>query len=40
MDNLKELGNEDIINLIKNNEISMADFVDSGICPTCFDKEI
>ncbi len=39
MDNLKELGNEDIINLIKNNEISMADFVDSGICPTCFDKE-
>lgn len=39
MDNLKELDNEKIINLIKNKEISMADFVDSGICPTCFDKE-
>ena len=39
MDNLKEFNNEEIINLIKNNEITMADFVDSGICPTCFDKK-
>ena len=39
MDNLKEFNNEEIINLIKNNKITMADFVDSGICPTCFDKE-
>lgn len=39
MDNLKELNNEEIIRLVKNKEISMADFVDSGICPTCFDKE-
>ena len=39
MNNLKELNNEEIIRLVKNKEISMADFVDSGICPTCFDKE-
>lgn len=39
MDNLKQLKNEEIINLIKNEKISVADFVDSGICPTCFDKQ-
>ena len=39
MNNLKELNNEEIIRLVKNKEISMADFVDSGLCPTCFDKE-
>ena len=39
MDNLKEINNEEIINLVKDKIITMADFVDSGICPTCFDKE-
>ncbi|MBR2704531.1 MAG: HIT family protein [Clostridia bacterium] len=39
MDNLKELKNEEIVNLIKNGEIGLADIVDSGICPTCFDNE-
>ena len=36
MDNLK---NEEIIEMIKNGKIEVADIVDSGICPTCFDKE-
>lgn len=39
MNNLKELKNEEIIELIKNGIISVADIVDSGICPTCFDKQ-
>lgn len=39
MDNLKELKNEEIVNLIKDGKVSVADIVDSGICPTCFDKE-
>ncbi len=39
MNNLKQLKNEEIINLIKNKEITVADIVDSGICPTCFDKQ-
>lgn len=39
MNNLKQLKNEEIIKLIKNKEITVADIVDSGICPTCFDKQ-
>lgn len=39
MDNLKKLKNEEIINLIKNNKITIADIIDSGICPTCLDKQ-
>lgn len=39
MENLKKLDNKEIVNLIKNKEISVADIVDSGICPTCFDKQ-
>ena len=26
-------------NALKNKEISNADLTDSGICPTCFDRE-
>lgn len=37
--NLKELSKEEIINLIKDKKIDVADIVDAGICPTCFDKE-
>ena len=39
MDNLKQLKNEEIVNLIKDGKVEVADFVDSGICPTCFDKQ-
>ena len=39
MDNLKELENDKLVELIKNGEVGVADIVDSGICPTCFDKE-
>ena len=39
MNNLKEYSDEDIIKLLEKKEISVADIVDSGICPTCFDKE-
>ena len=39
MKNLKEYNKEEIIELIKKHEIPIADIVDSGICPTCFDRE-
>ena len=39
MDNLKELNDEKIIDLIKYGKVNVADIVDSGICPTCFDKQ-
>lgn len=39
MDNLKQFKNEEIINLIKKGKIGVSDFVDSGICPTCFDRQ-
>lgn len=39
MNNLKKYNNEDIVKLIKNNKVTIADLVDSGVCPTCFYKE-
>ena len=39
MNNLKEYSNEEIVKLIKEGKVTMADLTDSGICPTCFDKE-
>ena len=39
MKNLRSLKNLEIINLIKDKKIAPADMIDSGICPTCFDKE-
>lgn len=39
MDNLKEYSTEEILGLIKEGKIGTADLTDSGICPTCFDKE-
>ena len=39
MDNLKQFKTEEIIELIKEGKVTVADIVDSGICPTCFDKE-
>lgn len=38
MDNLKELSNNEIIELIKKKEVGAKELTDSGICPTCFDK--
>lgn len=37
--NLKELSKEKLIFNIKNGKITIAEIIDSGICPTCFDKE-
>lgn len=39
MNDLKKRTNVEIIKLIENKEITVADIVDSGICPTCFDRE-
>lgn len=39
MDNLKEFSKEEIIELIKEKKVSVADLTDSGICPTCFNRE-
>lgn len=39
MDNLKQFNNEEIIELIKTGKVTVTDIVDSGICPTCFDKQ-
>ena len=35
---LNKLSNDDIKQLIIDNKINVADIVDAGICPTCFDK--
>lgn len=39
MDNLKQFDDKKIIELIKNGKVAVADIVDSGIWPTCFDKQ-
>ena len=39
MDNLKNYTDEEIVELIKKKKIGAADLTDSGICPTCFNKE-
>ncbi len=39
MDNLKQFKDIEIIELIKRGKVGVADIVDSGICPTCFDKQ-
>ena len=38
MNDLKKYPEEEIQKLIINGEVSVRDIVDSGICPTCFDK--
>ena len=37
--NLKECSLDFIIDGVKNGKITKADFIDSGICPTCFNRE-
>lgn len=39
MDNLKEFKNEEICEMIRRGQVGTADLTDSGICPTCFNKE-
>ena len=39
MNNLKEYSNEEICEMIRSKKVFLADIVDSGICPTCFNKE-
>ena len=39
MKDLKKYTNEELVELVKQGKIEMSDFVDSGICPTCFDRE-
>lgn len=35
---LKQLSNEQIVELVRDKKIGMAELTDAGICPTCFDK--
>jgi len=39
MNNLKEYSNNEIKQMILDKKITVADIIDSGICPTCFNKE-
>ena len=39
MNNLKMYSDEDIVKLIIDKKVTAADLTDSGICPTCFNKE-
>lgn len=39
MDNLKMYSEEEIVKLIQDGTVTVADLTDSGICPTCFNKE-
>ena len=36
---LKNLSNEEIIKLVKEKKVGAKELTDSGICPTCFNKE-
>ena len=36
---LKQLKDEEIVQMIKEGKIKLADIIDSGICPNCFDKK-
>ena len=39
MNDLKKYNNQEIVKMIEDGKVTVADIVDSGICPTCFDKE-
>ena len=38
MNNLNDLQEEEIVELIRQGEVSAGDLTDAGICPTCFNK--
>ena len=37
--NLKKISKEQLIDLVQKKKIDVPDFVDAGICPTCFNRE-
>ena len=39
MNDVKKLPNEELLGLIKKGEVTLENIIDSGICPTCFNKE-
>lgn len=39
MNNLKDYSDEEIVKMIEEGTVTNADLTDSGICPTCFDRE-
>ena len=39
MEDLKKCSDEEIVFMIKNKEVKARELTDSGICPTCFNKE-
>ena len=39
MNDLKKYDNQEIIKMVEEGMVTVADIVDSGICPTCFDKD-
>lgn len=39
MNNLKEFSDDEIVEMLKNKKISAEDLTDSGICPTCYNRE-
>ena len=38
MNNLKDFSEEEIVKMIQEGKVKRKDFLDSGICPTCFDR--
>lgn len=38
MNNLKDFSDDEIVKMIQEGKVTRADFLDSGICPTCFDR--
>ena len=39
MNDLKKYDVNELIKLVKEGKVTIADFVDSSICPTCFDRD-
>jgi hypothetical protein len=39
MNNLKDYSTSEIIKMIEEGKVTNADLTDSGICPTCFNKQ-
>ena len=39
MNNLKQYSDEQLVRLVEEGWVTEADFIDSGICPTCFSRE-
>lgn len=35
---LKKLSHDELVQLVKDKKVGMADLTDAGICPTCFDR--